>query len=145
MTDSDPAPATASGACLCGNVRYEVTARLRNVVACHCEQCRRQSGHHVAATAVRLSNFRITKDDGLAWYRSSDTARRGFCKTCGGNLFWQGDGDDDISIMAGTLDAPTGLTTVMNIGMAFKSDYYDVPDDAAQMDGFEHNTPLPNA
>ena len=33
----------------------------------------------------------------------------------------------------------------MNIGMAFKSDYYDVPDDVPQMDGFEYDTDAPNA
>lgn len=143
MSESDLA--TAAGGCLCGGVRYEVTGPLRPVVACHCEQCRRQSGNFVAATAAKRADVRIVKDDGLTWYRSSGFAERGFCRTCGGNLFWRRDGDDEISITAGTLDAPTGLSTVMNIGMEFKGDYYDVPADAPQMDGFEYSTPEPNA
>ena len=33
-------------------VRYRVDGPLRVVVNCHCSQCRRTSGHHVAATAA---------------------------------------------------------------------------------------------
>ena len=42
-----------TGGCLCGGVRYAVTGPLRDIIACHCEQCRRSSGHFVAATACR--------------------------------------------------------------------------------------------
>ena len=41
------------GGCLCGAVRYEAQGPLRPVVACHCDMCRRTSGHFAAATAVR--------------------------------------------------------------------------------------------
>ncbi|PWQ92047.1 aldehyde-activating protein, partial [Leucothrix pacifica] len=36
----------ATGGCICGGVRYQVSdrSRLRQVVACHCDQCRRFSG-----------------------------------------------------------------------------------------------------
>ncbi|MFM7784547.1 MAG: GFA family protein, partial [Gammaproteobacteria bacterium] len=43
---------THSGACLCGVVRYTVQGPLRPVVVCHCTQCRRQTGHYLAATSV---------------------------------------------------------------------------------------------
>ena len=38
------------GGCLCGAVRYEIRGPLRGVIACHCSQCRRTSGHYVAMT-----------------------------------------------------------------------------------------------
>ncbi|WP_442475962.1 GFA family protein [Roseovarius litorisediminis] len=38
------------GSCQCGAVRYEVAGPLRQVVGCHCSQCRKTSGHYVAAT-----------------------------------------------------------------------------------------------
>ncbi len=37
------------GSCLCGAVRYTVDAEFTGANACHCSQCRRQSGHYWAA------------------------------------------------------------------------------------------------
>ncbi len=42
------------GPCLCGAVRFEVSAPPRTVLACHCTQCRKQSGHFCAASRVGL-------------------------------------------------------------------------------------------
>jgi len=67
-----------TGSCLCGAVQYETRGELRPVVACHCSQCRKLTGHHMAATASLLKDFSITKNDGLKWYASSDYAKRGF-------------------------------------------------------------------
>ena len=68
------------GACLCRAVVFRVAAPVRPVVACHCTQCRKASGHYWAAAAVPTGGLRLIQDDGLAWFRSSATARRGFCK-----------------------------------------------------------------
>ncbi len=43
----------ARGGCLCGAVRYEVQGPLRDVLICHCEECRRWHGHVSATTAAR--------------------------------------------------------------------------------------------
>ena len=53
---------TTRGGCLCGAVTYELAGELRPVVACHCNQCRKTSGHYVAATQVPSSRARITGD-----------------------------------------------------------------------------------
>jgi len=39
------------------------------------------------------------------------------------------EGERTISICAGTLDAPTGLTPKAHIYLGSKGDYYEVPDD----------------
>ncbi|MBI1386135.1 MAG: GFA family protein [Rhizobiales bacterium] len=117
------------GGCLCGRVRYELTPPLRGVVVCHCEQCGRWSGHTVAATSVRADNFRLTSGaSDVAWYRSSDVAERGFCKVCGSNLFWKASDGTRVSVMAGTLDRPTGLKQIAHIYVDDKSDYYAIDD-----------------
>jgi hypothetical protein len=125
-----------SGGCLCGAVRYEVTGPLRGIVACHCSQCRRTSGHFVAATSAPAAALRLVRADGLAWYRSSEAAERGFCAKCGGNLFWRAIGSADISIMAGMLDTPTGLAMTEHIYVADKSDYYTIDDGLPQQPGW---------
>jgi hypothetical protein len=118
------------GGCLCGGVRYQVKGTLRGVVACHCSQCRRTSGHHAAMTSAPSENIELTVSDHLRWYKSSENAERGFCDRCGGNLFWKQAGRDDVSVTAGTLDAPTHLSVEQHIFVADKSDYYSINDNA---------------
>ena len=121
---------TFTGGCLCGAVRYRLHGPLRPVVNCHCQQCRRSSGHFVAATAVKQRQFELLADAELRWYRSSAEARRGFCGVCGSSLFWQPTdaGRDHIAVMAGTLDGPTGLTTRQHIFVDSAGDYYTLAD-----------------
>lgn len=116
-----------TGGCLCGGVRYTMKGDLRGVINCFCGQCRKTSGHHVAATQVLVQNFAFDKKDTLKWFRSSVGAQRGFCAECGGNLFWQTDNSDAISVMAGTIDKPTGLSTIENIFIEEMSDYHAEP------------------
>lgn len=115
------------GGCLCGAVRYRVTGTLSDVHACHCGQCRRQSGHFTAGCETARDNLTIDGAEALRWYKSSSVARRGFCGTCGSNLFWDG-GGQDISLNAGTLDQPTGLKMTSHIFVADKADYYEIDD-----------------
>lgn len=120
------------GGCLCGTVRFTTHGQLRNVVACHCSQCRRQTGLYYAATSVPLD--RLSFDGGeetLGWYRASDRARRGFCRECGSALFWIADGAAEISIMAGSFDQPSGLVMGRHIYCDDKADFYDLPEDGA--------------
>ena len=115
-----------TGSCLCGQVTYCVTGPLRDVLLCHCSQCRKTSGHYVAATSCPEDAIKVTGK--VTWYRSSDAAQRGFCGTCGGNLFWRPDGQGRMGIFAGTFDAPTGLRTSAQICTGDKSDYFDLPE-----------------
>jgi hypothetical protein len=124
--------APATGRCLCGAVRYEVRGRLRDVLTCHCVECRRWSGHAFAATAARRDDLVLVEERGLRWVDSpgSDShARRGFCGECGSSLFWDPPGRDTISIAAGTLDEPTGLRIVGHVYVSQLGDYYELPDD----------------
>ena len=115
---------TRSGACLCGAVAFEAAGPLREVIACHCTRCRRTSGHYWAATSVPLGRFRLLRDDGLAWFRSSASARRGFCRRCGASLFWAPEGGDRMSFAAGALDGPTGLRVGAHWHVSDGGDYY---------------------
>lgn len=121
-----------TGSCLCGEIVYRVSGPLRPVIACHCRQCQKTSGFHVAATSVQRDHIAINGTP--RWYQSSGTARRAFCGTCGSNLFWDG-GGENLSIFAGTLDGKTGLSIAGHIFCADKGDFYDIPDDVPQAMG----------
>ena len=124
----------SKGGCLCGQVRYEVRGRLRDVVNCHCSMCQRLHGNFGPHTKARKGNITITRGDGLAWYRSSDIAQRGFCRDCGSSLFWEPFGLDATGIIAGSLDQPTNLKTIGHIFVGEKPDFYEIDDDLPQFE-----------
>ena len=125
-------PEKVTGGCLCGAVRYEAQAPIRAVTICHCGQCRKWHGHVGAYTAARNDRFTLTRDEGLAWFASSDFAKRGFCGKCGSSLFWKRNAGDQVSIAAGTIDGDTGLKAVKHIHVVDKGDYYDIGDGLPQ-------------
>jgi len=122
----------ATGRCLCGAVLYEVNGPLRDVLVCHCEECRRWHGHFSASTAARREDLVLLEQRGLRWIqrpRSDARARRGFCAECGSSLFWDPPDRGTISIAAGTLDGHTGLRVTAHWYVSQAGDYYELPAD----------------
>jgi hypothetical protein len=120
------------GSCLCGAVRIEVDGALEPPDACHCGQCRRQSGHYFASTNVRRDALRIEGGENVTWYRSSEKVRRGFCATCGSLLFWDPIGREITAVAMGAFDKPTDTHLAIHIFIADKGDYYDIADGLPQ-------------
>ena len=115
-----------TGSCLCGAVSFEVRGALRPVIACHCGQCRKQTGTYMSATACADGDLVFTRQDGLKWFRSSNEAQRGFCKECGSVLFWKADGSDRTSMSAGAIDGATGAPLEGHIFCDDAGDYYAI-------------------
>ncbi|MEM1047274.1 MAG: GFA family protein [Pseudomonadota bacterium] len=132
-----------SGGCLCGAVRYAIDGPVKQVVACHCSMCRRQTGHILATIDAWHAHFRLIEDSGLHWFQSSRESRRGFCKTCGSVLFFETLGSGKISITAGTLDEDADLSLVAHIFVGDKADYYAIDDDVPQHVAGDDGIPMP--
>ncbi|WP_262689957.1 GFA family protein [Kordiimonas aestuarii] len=122
------------GGCLCGQVRFEIKGKIRDVVNCHCSMCQKLHGSFGAHTKAPKADITLTRDEGLAWYKSSDVARRGFCKNCGSSLFWEPFDYPDTGILAGSLDGPTGLKVMGHIFVGEKADFIEISDDYPQFD-----------
>ena len=120
---------TITGGCLCGAVRYRAQGPFRDIIACHCEMCRRTHGHYATYSSVPRERLTLTEDSGLKWYDSSDTARRGFCTGCGASLFFDPLGSGRMSFAAGSIDRPSGLTISHHIYVADAGDYSEIADD----------------
>ena len=121
-----------TGSCLCGSVTFSITAPLKEPDACHCTQCRKQSGHYWVSTDVPVENISISGEECVTWYRASEKARRGFCSTCGSFLFWQPDGRESIGVAMGAFDSPTDTALALHIYVADKGDYYEITDGLPQ-------------
>lgn len=116
-------------ACLCGAVRLIGRRTDSPFAACHCSMCRRWSGHVWAGPEVEGLTV---EGDALRWFRSSDTAERGFCGNCGSSLVWRQIGAGTAAISAGALEPPSGLRLEGHIYTAHKGDYYDIADGLPQ-------------
>jgi hypothetical protein len=132
-----------TGGCQCGGVRYEVRGKLRDVIACHCVQCRRTSGHFVAATACRRQAFTLVKSESLKWYTAVPGFRRGFCSECGASLFFEEEGGERVSIAAGSLDEPQGLKIAAHIFASEAGDYYEIDARVPVSQKGDHHVALP--
>jgi len=119
-------PQSLSAKCACGAVTANLTGPFRDAIACHCETCRRQSGHFVAATQIDSVRFQLLTFDRLKWWSASESAQRGFCADCGSLMFWRETGSQQVSIFMGCIDAPTGIKLGSHICLEEKGDYYNV-------------------
>jgi hypothetical protein len=124
----------ARGSCLCGAVKIEVSIPLAPADACHCTQCRKQTGHYFASTNVPRDALTVTGEDKVGWYQSSEKVRRGFCTICGSVLFWDPPERDWTSVAMGCFESPTGSHLEIHIFTADKGDYYEIADGVPQRD-----------
>ncbi|HEY1961156.1 MAG TPA: GFA family protein [Rhizomicrobium sp.] len=125
------------GSCLCGAVTFQVDGSLHAPDACHCSQCRKQSGHYWASTNVPPSALTLQGADNIRWFQSSAKVRRGFCAICGSVMFWEPtDRNDFIAVAMGAFDVPTGTQLAKHIFVADKGDYYEIADGLPQSPGY---------
>ena len=87
-----------TGGCYCGRIEYQVQLPVKWCAHCHCSQCRHTQGAPVVTWfGVDKNQFQYLKgEQDVAWFESSDKAKRGHCIHCGTPLFflgekWQGE------------------------------------------------------
>lgn len=120
------------GSCLCRAVTFEVRGELKPPDACHCSICRKVSGHFWSSTDLPREAITIRGEDKIAWYRSSEKVRRGFCSVCGSALFFDPIKRSWMAIAMGAFDKPTGTHLEKHIFVADKGDYYEIADGLPQ-------------
>jgi len=127
------------GSCLCGAVSIEVAGELElPAEACHCTMCRKQTGHFLAGVNVRREALTVHGADKVAWFRSSEKVRRGFCSVCGSTLFWDPLIEDykHTGVLLGLFDTPTGAHISKHTFVGDKGDYYEITDGAPQSEAY---------
>ena len=61
-----------TGTRLCGAVSLEIDEPLEKAPeACHCSQCRKQTGNFFLGVNVRRSAMRIAGEERISWYQSA--------------------------------------------------------------------------
>jgi hypothetical protein len=121
-----------AGACLCGGVRFEITAPFRRANHCHCSRCRKHSGTFGETQGrVPRAGFRLLQGQELIRvFRPGDGAVKAFCIRCGSSLFggtWPE--GDEVSIRFGALDSDPGIRPEYHSFVASKAPWDVLPED----------------
>ena len=97
------------GGCLCGAVRYRVTAAPHHVTHCHCLDCRGASGAPFVTWAECRSET-VTIEGETRSYSSRDGVERRFCPRCGTQLTFQRlDQSSTIDLTVASFDDPEAV------------------------------------
>ena len=100
-----------TGSCLCGAIRYTIDADVKELRACHCKNCQKQSGAQGTVNAVVPSSaFKLTQGTPKRFSAVADSGRtlhRYFCGDCGSGVYSQRETSPEMVVVrAGTLDNP---------------------------------------
>jgi hypothetical protein len=117
-----------TGGCQCGACRYEAVGEPINIRACHCHKCQKAIGASFNAR-VLVPLDTVTISGPVAWYRSSDLLRRGFCTQCGTSLFSKRAASNVIGITLGSLDEPDRFAPTEHIWVSSKQAWLTLADD----------------
>jgi hypothetical protein len=129
------------GGCNCRAVRYRIDGPPLSVAACHCTNCRRQSGSAYSVNIVVKASA-VTVEGELASYLDHDTSSghpvlREFCGTCGSPVRSTPQANPKIVVIkAGTADHPESLAPKLHIWTRTCLPWVDIP---ADMPSFPEN------
>jgi hypothetical protein len=124
--------ASLTGGCMCGGVRYELTAPPEFAGYCHCTRCQRRTGSAAAVSArAAHGSFRITSGEELiAVYRPEEGYEKAFCSRCGSALFSRNPADhDEISVRMGTFEDDPGVRPSYRQFVAYAAPWEPIPED----------------
>ena len=121
------------GGCLCGSVRFRVTAKPLDAGYCHCRMCQKNSGAPVVAwVTFPIESFGwITGQPGT--YASSAHGQRSFCAACGSYLiFVSAKAPAEVSVNTASLDAPEAFPPNKHIYAQSRIAWFHTVDDLPQ-------------
>jgi hypothetical protein len=118
-----------TGGCLCGRIRYRITAAPVEALYCHCRMCQRAQGAPVVAwLTVPLDSFAVTAGNPVA-YASSVKALRHFCGGCGTPLTWRAaDNPRLVDIGIATLDNPEAVEPTLHLWTESQVPWFEIAD-----------------
>lgn len=127
-----PVTLPLTGGCLCGGVRFEISAPLVSAGYCHCTRCQRRSGTAASPQArVAPGSLRIVSGAALLRdYRPPDGFVKTFCSNCGSSVLSRDPDDPDVvSVRLGAFDGDPGIRPERRVHVATAAVWEPIPDD----------------
>ncbi|MDE3129980.1 MAG: GFA family protein [Acidobacteriota bacterium] len=128
---SEQASYSVQGGCLCGAVRFELTAPPLGAGYCHCTRCQRRTGTAVSAgVAVDPESFRLTRGAAqVRGWQPPDGMEKCFCGECGAHLFSRATDGSRVSIRMSAFDTDPGIRPSYRQYVAYAASWEPIPDD----------------
>ena len=130
------------GGCLCGAVRFRITGRIRNIIYCHCSQCRKAQGSAFATNGIVAKNeFHILfGEDSLTGYESTPGQTKYFCRRCGSPIMSKSTNrPDEVRVRLGTIESDIEERPEAHIFITSKANWEELCADIPQYEGYEPN------
>jgi hypothetical protein len=128
-----------TGGCLCGAVRYEISASPISSFNCHCRSCQKALGApYLAALLVPAPALKIAGNykEYATIAASGHTVYRAFCPECGSTLFGRNSAFTELRpITAATLDDPSIFQPQRDIWVADAQPWDYMNPNVAKFDG----------
>jgi len=128
------------GGCLCGAVRFEIAGGIRDIVYCHCSQCRKAQGSAFATNGiVEAKDFRILSgEDALSGYESTPGQTKYFCRICGSPILSKAKSrPSQVRVRLGTIDSDIDERPMAHIFVTSKANWEEITGDMPQYEGHE--------
>lgn len=134
---------STSGGCLCGAVRFELSAPAEAAGYCHCTRCQKRTGSAASAQArIDGRTFELTRGDRQlkAWRHPHGGFEKCFCAECGAHLFSRNPDDPmQMSVRMSAFDGDPGVRPTWRTFVAYAAPWEPIPDDG--LDRFAEGKP----
>ena len=125
-----------TGGCLCGGVRFELSAPPALAGYCHCTRGQRRTGTASSAQArIDGRTFRLVKGAHLVkcWRHPDGGFEKCFCRECGSHLFSRDPEDArQMSIRLSAFDRDPGVRPSFRAFVAYAAPWEQIPDDGLE-------------
>lgn len=128
------------GSCLCGKIRFDITGDIRNIVYCHCSECRKAQGSAFATNGiVDADRFIITSGrDALTEYQYTPIQSKYFCKHCGSPIMSINSANPGVvRIRLGTIESDITEKPSAHIFVTSKANWEEITGTLPQYEGYE--------
>jgi hypothetical protein len=125
-----------TGGCLCGAIRFELSALPYTAGYCHCTRCQRRTGT-AASPQARIEGSALQVLDGQdllrAWRHPDGGFEKLFCAGCGAHLLSRNpDNHSQASVRMGAFDGDPGIRPTWRAFVAYAAPWEPIPDDGLE-------------
>lgn len=130
------------GGCLCGAVRFTISGGIRNIIYCHCSECRKAQGSAFAANGIVVADkfMLVCGEAALTGYESTPGQTKYFCKHCGSPIMSKNiSKPDQVRVRLGTIESDIVERPQAHIFVTSRANWEDICGDIPQYEGYEPN------